>query len=133
VADRRVDDCVPTPGRSGTIRTDASTGSFDQDGSRTALGTFATKTEADRALTLAAADIARGTYVSPRCGGITLAEYAWSWLEQRTNLRPRSWELYERYLRLHERVLSRMGASRVIPAGTRCATTDRLKEVSVIA
>lgn len=39
--------------------------------------------------------------VDPRRGEVTLAEYAGRWLEERPDLRPRTQELYESYLRLH--------------------------------
>jgi hypothetical protein len=37
----------------------------------------------------------------PTWGRVTLEEYAWQWLAERTNLRPRTRELYESELRLH--------------------------------
>jgi len=44
------------------------------------LGTFVTKADADRALTLAQADQTRGAWVDPIHGRITLEQYARSWL-----------------------------------------------------
>lgn len=70
------------------------------DGTRTPLGTFVTKREADQALILAASDQMRGRWVDPRKGRRTLEEYSHLWLEQRP-IRPRTSELYEYLLRLH--------------------------------
>ena len=55
------------------------------------LGTFARKGDADRALALALADQTRGGWVDPARGRVTLAAYAYSWLEDR-RLRPRTEE-----------------------------------------
>lgn len=71
------------------------------DGSRTSLGTFPLKQDADRALALAVADQLQGRFVDPRGGRVTLEHYAWSWLEHRATLRPRTRELYESLLKNH--------------------------------
>ncbi len=63
--------------------------------------TFRTKSEADAWLAAARADLERGTWIDPEAGRITLEEYAWRWLAERPNLRPRTSELYESELRLH--------------------------------
>jgi integrase len=63
--------------------------------------TFRTKRDAESFLAGVRADVERGTWVDPEAGRITLAEYAWRWLDQRPDLRPRSRELYESELRLH--------------------------------
>ena len=59
------------------------------------------KTEANRWLSTVDADLARGGWVDPRAGRIMFADYAESWLTQRTDLRPRTSELYDLLLRLH--------------------------------
>lgn len=46
----------------------------------TAPRTFATKGDANRFLATVAADIARGLYVDPRAGQVTLAAWASQWL-----------------------------------------------------
>ena len=66
-----------------------------------APGTFRTKRDADAFLAHVRADVERGIWVNPEAGRITLAEYAWRWLEERPGLRPRTRELYESELRLH--------------------------------
>lgn len=63
--------------------------------------TFRTKRDAEAFLAGVRADVERGAWVNPGAGRITLAEYAWRWLEQRPDLRPRTRELYEGELRLH--------------------------------
>ncbi len=65
------------------------------------LGTFHTKGEADRVLTLALADQARGAWVDPSRGRVTVDEYGKRWLADHPQLRPRTQELYEGLLRLH--------------------------------
>lgn len=63
--------------------------------------TFATRREADRWLAETRAAIAAGAWTSPREGLVTLADYAARWIEQRPELRPRTRDLYDGYLRLH--------------------------------
>ena len=58
------------------------------DGVRTAVGTFALKAEADKALTLAVADQARGRYVDPRHGRVSFEQYAWSSRSRSRRVRP---------------------------------------------
>lgn len=70
-------------------------------GAMVALGTFATKADADRAVSLALADQSRGAWVDPGRGRRLLSDYAWTWLDDRPQLRPRTRELYEGLLRLH--------------------------------
>ena len=70
-------------------------------GQMVSLGTFGTKADADRAAALAMADQTRGAWVDPDRGRRTVADYAWAWLAERPNLRPRTRELYEGLLRLH--------------------------------
>jgi integrase len=71
--------------------------------------TFRTKREAQAFLARARADVERGAWVDPDAGKIPLAEYAWRWLDDRPQLRPRTQELYEGLLRLH--VLPALGAT----------------------
>ena len=46
-------------------------------------------------------DPARGTWVDPRAGQVMLAYYSRQWPTARTDLRPRTRELYTPLLRLH--------------------------------
>lgn len=70
--------------------------------------TFRTKRDAQEFLAAVRADILRGQWINPESGKIALKEYAWSWLDQRTNLRPRTKELYGALLRRH--ILPRIGS-----------------------
>lgn len=63
--------------------------------------TFRTKRDAESFLAGVRADVERGVWVDPDAGRITLADYAWRWLDQRPDLRVRTRELYESELRLH--------------------------------
>jgi integrase len=65
------------------------------------IGTYATKAEADTAISLAIADQRRGGWVDPRRGSITLGLYATEWVRQNRSLAPRTRELYEGFLRNH--------------------------------
>lgn len=67
----------------------------------TAPRTFGTKAEASRWLAAVEADQARGLWMEPSAGKITLADYAWQWLRSKTNIGPRTREIYEGQLRLH--------------------------------
>ncbi len=72
------------------------------DGARhVAPRTFSSKGEASTWLSTVEADLSRGGWVDPRAGIVTLAEYAQWWLPARTDLRPRTVELYDLLLRLH--------------------------------
>lgn len=66
-----------------------------------ALGTFRTKADADRAVTVALVSQSRAAWVDPSRGRQLLGDYAWAWLSERPQLRPRTRELYEGLLRLH--------------------------------
>jgi integrase len=68
---------------------------------RPAPGTFATKTEAGRWLSLVEAEISRRTWVDPRRGEIPLRDFAEAWVRERPNLRPKTVELYRSLLRRH--------------------------------
>jgi integrase len=63
--------------------------------------TFRTKGEAEAYLAAMRTDLERGTWVAPDRGQVPLREYAWAWLDQKVNLRPRTWEQYEINLRRH--------------------------------
>lgn len=68
---------------------------------RSAPKTFASKTEAERALTLIEAEILSGTWTDPERAKVKLGAYAELWIEQRQTLRPRTRELYAWLLRKH--------------------------------
>jgi hypothetical protein len=70
-------------------------------GRQQALGTFRTKADADLALKTAEAAMARGGWVDPARGRITLAEYTEAWLSERSQLAPRTREIYAGLLRVH--------------------------------
>lgn len=74
---------------------------YSPDNDRTSLGVFDTKAAADRSLRAALTDQARGDWVDPRNGRITLMSYSTTWLENRPGLRPRTRELYDGQLRNH--------------------------------
>ena len=71
------------------------------DGSRVSLGSFRTKTEAQRALAVATGEQAKGAWVNPRAGRVLFSEYAPEWVLQRAGIRPRTVELYESQVRVH--------------------------------
>ncbi|MFF5261803.1 tyrosine-type recombinase/integrase [Actinomadura viridis] len=68
---------------------------------RTAPKTFATKRDAERALTLIEAQILSGEWTDPERAKVRLGVYAALWLDQRQGLRPRTRELYAWLLRKH--------------------------------
>lgn len=68
---------------------------------RPASRTFATRTEADRWLSLVEAEIVSGTWRSPDAGRISVDEYVTAWIRQRPNLAPRTVELYQALYRRH--------------------------------
>jgi integrase len=89
-------------------------------GRQVSIGTFGTKTEAQKALASTTADQARGAWIDPGAGRLTLGEYAPRWLDHRPDLRPRTRELYASLLRLH--VLPPLGAlplTKISTAGVR--------------
>jgi integrase len=63
--------------------------------------TFRTRKEAEAFESAQHADQARGGWVDPRRGKVSLGEYSSSWIALRPDLRPRTRELYESLLRLH--------------------------------
>ncbi|HEU5025108.1 MAG TPA: site-specific integrase [Spirillospora sp.] len=75
---------------------------------RSAPKTFATKTDADRYLTLIEAQIINGEWTDPDRAKVKLGDYAAKWIEQRPGLRPRTVELYVRLLRKH--IAPRLGS-----------------------
>src|SRR5215470_5350094 len=68
---------------------------------QTAPGTFRTKTDADRWLSAAEADILRGAWLNEDLGRQTFGNYARSWLRDHPRMGPRYRETCERNLRLH--------------------------------
>ena len=71
------------------------------DGGRVSVGSFTTRTEAERAFAAAVGEQAKGTFVSPRSGRLLFKDYAADWLAHRPGLRPRTFELYESQIRVH--------------------------------
>jgi integrase len=63
--------------------------------------TFATKADASAWLANTQTDLLRGAWVDPAAGKVTLAEYANSWLANRSDLRPTTRAKYEGLLRRH--------------------------------
>ncbi|MFI7135843.1 tyrosine-type recombinase/integrase [Nonomuraea sp. NPDC050153] len=67
----------------------------------TGATTYATKTDADRALTLIEAQMISGEWTDPDRGKIQLADYARAWIKERPGLRPKTVELYTWLLERH--------------------------------
>ena len=68
---------------------------------QSAPGTFKTKTDADRWLSAAEADISRGTWLAEDLGRESFGNYARAWLRDHPKMGPRYRETCERNLRLH--------------------------------
>jgi integrase len=68
---------------------------------RPAPETFATKTDAEIWLTLQEAEIRNGDWINPDDGKILLADYARTWIDERSELRPKTVTLYRYLLRRH--------------------------------
>jgi integrase len=68
---------------------------------QTAPGTFRTKTDADRWLSAAEADILRGAWLNEDLGREPFGNYARRWLRDHPKIGPRYRETCERNLRLH--------------------------------
>lgn len=66
-----------------------------------APSTFDTKIGATRWLSTVDADLTRGGWVDPRAGQVRFCSYSQSWLALRTDLRPRTRELYGGLLARH--------------------------------
>jgi len=62
---------------------------------------FATKAEAARWLAGVETDRAKGAWVDPLAGRVSLDAYAWAWLRGHARLARRTREIYEAQLRLH--------------------------------
>ncbi|MGW1542560.1 tyrosine-type recombinase/integrase [Streptomyces sp. NPDC002309] len=94
---------------------------------RSAEETYASKTDADVALTHIEADITRGQWHDPDAGKVQFGEYATAWLKDR-KLAARSRERNESVIRLHllptfgERPLSSITTARVRAWRTECLT-----------
>jgi hypothetical protein len=95
--------------------------SYWWEGSRYAApSTFPLRGGATRWLSGVEADLARGAWVDPRAGQVTLADYSRQWLAARTDLRPRTRELYTSLLRLHIRpALGSFRIARITPSTVR--------------
>ncbi len=63
--------------------------------------TFTRREQAETWLAAQRVDLARGTWKAPTVGSSTLRQYAVPWLSQRTDLKPRTADLYRRLLTLH--------------------------------
>ncbi|MFI7037866.1 tyrosine-type recombinase/integrase [Microbispora rosea] len=63
--------------------------------------TYATKTDADRALTLLEAQMISGEWTDPDRGKVLLGDYARTWIKERPGLRPKTVELYTWLLERH--------------------------------
>jgi integrase len=82
--------------------------------------TFEKESQAETWLAAQRTDMARETWRAPTAGARPLKNYADDWLTTRTDLRPRTAELYERLLRLHiEPELGRMPIKGITPAMVR--------------
>ena len=68
---------------------------------QTAPGTFATKTEASRWLSMLEADMLRGVWVDPTMGEVRFKEVADRWLATKAHLRPSTRALYDWLLVKH--------------------------------
>jgi hypothetical protein len=68
---------------------------------RPAPRTFASKTDAERWLTLTEAQIIHGDWIYPDAGQVPFGDYARAWVAERPNLRPKTRQLYEGLARLH--------------------------------
>jgi integrase len=82
---------------------------YKSNGRRIPLGTFQTKAEASAALSKVESELAAGSWVDPRAGRISFEDYAWTWLKNRTNIKPRTRDQYTSLLRCH--LVPRFGKS----------------------
>jgi integrase len=74
---------------------------YTAEGGRVSVGSFRTRAEAERALSTAVGEQAKGMFVNPRSGRVSFEVYALDWLHNRPGLRPTTYELYESQLRFH--------------------------------
>ena len=65
----------------------------------TAVGNF--HTAAEVWLIRKEAEILNGEWIDPDSGKVPFAEYAWAWIEEQPNLRPKTIRLYRYLLRAH--------------------------------
>ena len=82
---------------------------YEYEGRSISAGTFSTKADALAALSIAEADMRRGSWIDPRSGNLTLEKYAREWLSRRSDLAVRTRELYGYVLDRH--VLPQLGKS----------------------
>ncbi len=68
---------------------------------KAAQETFATRTEADRYLTLLEAQLMRREWVDPSKGKVKVRDYSTEWIKERPKLRPRTVALYTWILNTH--------------------------------
>jgi integrase len=87
---------------------------------RPADQTFATKKDADVWLTLKEAEIHQGDWTNPDDGKAVLADYARTWIDERTELRPKTVVLYRYLLRKHiSPVLGQLAIADIQPGQVR--------------
>jgi hypothetical protein len=68
---------------------------------RPADGTFRTRTDAEVWLTRKEAEILNGDWINPDAGKVLFSQYATVWIEERSDLRPKTIALYRYLLRRH--------------------------------
>ncbi|MEO3892701.1 site-specific integrase [Nonomuraea sp. B5E05] len=68
---------------------------------RTGATTYATRTEADRALTITEAQMIAGDWTDPDRGKVLVGDYARAWIKERPGLRPKTIENYTWLLERH--------------------------------
>jgi integrase len=81
----------------------------------TAPGTFRTKTDANRWLSLVEADLARGTWTDEQLGRQPFGQYAREWLRDHPKMGPRYRETCLRNLRLHMTLFEDMPLRGITP------------------
>jgi integrase len=74
---------------------------YKMGGKRISLGVFKSKSAASAALSNVESDLSAGSWIDPTSGRISFEEYSWTWLKNRTNLRPRTRDQYSSLLRCH--------------------------------
>ncbi len=87
--------------------------------------TFSNKGPAATWLATVEADLARGIWIDPRAGQVRFDRYSENWLQLRTDLRPRTRELYTSLRKLH--LLPQLGGlelSRITPSVVRAWYLD---------